>query len=76
MCRVTGLPRATIYEMVSKRKFPNRLGLSCRALFGWIEFLEILDPQTAGAPPSATDMENLKNEPKERLELCRRGGGR
>ena len=26
VCRVTGLPRATIYEMVSKGSSPNRFG--------------------------------------------------
>ena len=34
--RVTGLPRATIYEMVSKGTFPKQVRLSPRAV-GWIE---------------------------------------
>ena len=34
--RATGLPRATIYEMVSKGKFPKQVKLSPRAV-GWIE---------------------------------------
>ena len=45
VCRVTGLPRATIYEMVSKKKFPKQVRLSPRAV-GWIES-EILEWQTA-----------------------------
>jgi prophage regulatory protein len=36
VCRVTGLPRATIYEMVSKGSFPKQVRLSPRAV-GWIE---------------------------------------
>lgn len=36
VCRVTGLPRATIYEMVSKSNFPKQVRLSPRAV-GWIE---------------------------------------
>ena len=36
VCRVTGLPRATIYEMVSRGKFPAQVRLSPRAV-GWIE---------------------------------------
>jgi prophage regulatory protein len=36
VCRVTGLPRATIYEMVSKGAFPEQVRLSPRAV-GWIE---------------------------------------
>ncbi len=36
VCRVTGLPRATIYEMVSKKKFPKQVRLSPRAV-GWLE---------------------------------------
>jgi prophage regulatory protein len=34
--RVTGLPRATIYEMASKGQFPRQVRLSPRAV-GWIE---------------------------------------
>jgi prophage regulatory protein len=34
--RVTGLPRSTIYEMVSKGLFPKQVRLSPRAV-GWIE---------------------------------------
>jgi prophage regulatory protein len=34
--RITGLPRATIYEMVSKGAFPKQVRLSPRAV-GWIE---------------------------------------
>ena len=34
--RATGLPRATIYEMVAKGKFPKQVRLSPRAV-GWIE---------------------------------------
>ena len=45
VCRVTGLPRATIYEMVSKQKFPKQVRLSPRAV-GWIES-EISEWQTA-----------------------------
>jgi prophage regulatory protein len=33
---VTGLPRATIYEMEAKGKFPKQVRLSPRAV-GWIE---------------------------------------
>ena len=36
VCRVTGLPRATIYEMVSKGTFPKQVRLSPRAV-GWIK---------------------------------------
>jgi prophage regulatory protein len=43
--RVTGLPRATIYEMVNKGTFPKQVRLSPRAV-GWLES-EILDWQTA-----------------------------
>ena len=43
VCRVTGLPRATIY--VSKKKFPKQVRLSPRAV-GWIES-EISEWQTA-----------------------------
>ena len=43
--RVTGLPRATIYEMVSKGAFPKQVRLSPRAV-GWIES-EILEWQEA-----------------------------
>jgi prophage regulatory protein len=45
VCRVTGLPRATIYEMVSKGTFPKQVRLSPRAV-GWIEG-EILEWQQA-----------------------------
>jgi prophage regulatory protein len=45
VCRVTGLPRATIYEMVNKGTFPKQVRLSPRAV-GWIES-EILDWQQA-----------------------------
>ena len=45
VCRVTGLPRATIYEMVSKGIFPKQVRLSPRAV-GWIES-EILKWQQA-----------------------------
>ena len=45
VCRVTGLPRATIYEMVSKGIFPKQVRLSPRAV-GWIES-EILEWQQA-----------------------------
>ena len=45
VCRVTGLPRATIYEMVSRGKFPAQVRLSPRAV-GWIES-EILEWQQA-----------------------------
>ena len=34
--RVTGLPRATIYEMVSRGRFPKQVRLSPRAV-GWLE---------------------------------------
>ncbi|ODR94275.1 hypothetical protein AUC69_03465 [Methyloceanibacter superfactus] len=34
--RVTGLPRATIYEMMGKGTFPKQVRLSPRAV-GWIE---------------------------------------
>ena len=34
--RVTGLPRATIYEMVGKGRFPRQVRLSPRAV-GWLE---------------------------------------
>ena len=34
--RVTGLPRATIYEMAAKGAFPKQVRLSPRAV-GWIE---------------------------------------
>ncbi len=43
--RVTGLPRATIYEMVGKGTFPVQVRLSPRAV-GWIES-EVQDWQTA-----------------------------
>jgi prophage regulatory protein len=43
--RVTGLPRATIYEMVGKGLFPKQVRLSPRAV-AWIES-EILDWQSA-----------------------------
>ena len=43
--RLTGLPRATIYEMVSKGRFPKQVRLSPRAV-GWIE-AEILEWQQA-----------------------------
>ena len=36
VCRVTGLPRATIYEMVGKGKFPRQVRLSPRAV-GWLQ---------------------------------------
>jgi prophage regulatory protein len=36
VCRITGLPRSTIYEMVSKGSFPKQVRLSPRAV-GWIE---------------------------------------
>ena len=36
VCRVTGLPRATIYEMVGKGTFPKQVRLSPRAV-GWSE---------------------------------------
>ena len=36
VCRITGLPRATIYEMASKGQFPRQVRLSPRAV-GWIE---------------------------------------
>jgi len=42
--RVTGLPRATIYEMVNKGTFPKQVRLSPRAV-GWLES-EILHWQT------------------------------
>jgi prophage regulatory protein len=45
VCRVTGLPRTTIYEMVSKGTFPKQVRLSPRAV-GWIES-EILEWQQA-----------------------------
>ena len=45
VCRVTGLPRATIYEMVSNGTFPKQVRLSPRAV-GWIE-TEILEWQQA-----------------------------
>ena len=45
VCHVTGLPRATIYEMVSKGTFPKQVRLSPRAV-GWIES-EILKWQEA-----------------------------
>ena len=45
VCRVTGLPRATIYEMVTKGAFPKQVRLSPRAV-GWIES-EILKWQQA-----------------------------
>ena len=35
VCRVTGLPRATIYEMVRKDTFPKQVRLSPRAV-GWM----------------------------------------
>ena len=34
--RVTGLPRATLYEMVGKGRFPRQVRLSPRAV-GWLE---------------------------------------
>ena len=43
--RVTGLPRATIYEMAAKGQFPKQVRLSPRAV-GWLES-EILDWQRA-----------------------------
>jgi prophage regulatory protein len=43
--RLTGLPRATIYEMVGKGAFPKQVRLSPRAV-GWIES-EILKWQNA-----------------------------
>ena len=43
--RVTGLPRATIYEMVGKGIFPRQVRLSPRAV-AWVES-EILDWQSA-----------------------------
>jgi len=43
--RVTGLPRATIYEMMGKGTFPKQVRLSPRAV-GWIES-EILEWQEA-----------------------------
>jgi prophage regulatory protein len=43
--RITGLPRATIYEMVGRQKFPKQVRLSPRAV-GWIES-EILEWQNA-----------------------------
>jgi prophage regulatory protein len=43
--RITGLPRATIYEMVSRRTFPKQVRLSPRAV-GWLES-EILEWQNA-----------------------------
>jgi prophage regulatory protein len=36
VCRVTGLPRATIYEMVGEGRFPRQVRLSARAV-GWLE---------------------------------------
>jgi len=45
VCRVAGLPRATIYEMVSKGTFPKQVRLSPRAV-GWLES-EILEWQQA-----------------------------
>ena len=45
VCRATGLPRATIYEMVGKGTFPKQVRLSPRAV-GWIES-EILEWQQA-----------------------------
>ena len=43
--RATGLPRATLYEMVSKGTFPKQVRLSPRAV-GWVE-AEVLDWQRA-----------------------------
>ncbi len=43
--RVTGLPRATIYEMAGKGQFPKQVRLSPRAV-GWLES-EIMDWQHA-----------------------------
>jgi prophage regulatory protein len=41
VCAVTGIPRATIYEMVRKGKFPKQVHLSPRTVV-WIE-TEILE---------------------------------
>ena len=45
VCRVTGLPQSTIYEMATRGAFPKQVRLSPRAV-GWIES-EILDWQRA-----------------------------
>jgi prophage regulatory protein len=45
VCRMTGLPRATIYEMAKKGIFPRQVKLSPRAV-GWIE-TEVADWQQA-----------------------------
>ena len=45
VCRVTGLARASIYELMSRGKFPAQVRLSPRAV-GWIES-EILEWQQA-----------------------------
>jgi prophage regulatory protein len=45
VCRATGLPQSTIYEMVSRGTFPKQVRLSPRAV-GWVES-EVLDWQSA-----------------------------
>lgn len=45
VCRVTGLPQSTIYEMAARGAFPKQVRLSPRAV-GWLES-EILEWQQA-----------------------------
>ena len=37
----TGLPRSTIYALISENRFPKQISLGCRSV-GWVE-IEVLD---------------------------------
>lgn len=45
VCRATGLPRSTIYELAARGSFPKQVRLSPRAV-GWVE-AEVLQWQRA-----------------------------
>jgi prophage regulatory protein len=70
--RVTGLPRATIYEMAAKGTFPRQVRLSPRAV-GWVES-EILDWQRSKIALRDASVEQAHGRKSKRANAQRLGG--